>query len=264
MTLLDGKAYKNELEKYYKKTIEENNLDITLAIIQVGDIPESNIYIKNKINYCNKVGVKISLYKMESTTDEEIISLIDKLNKDDTVTGIILQSPTPGVDFNKCVEYIDVNKDVDGLTSGSKYLPCTVKGIIKLLKHYNIELKGTNVTILGRGKLVGKPLAIALTKEGCNVNVCHTQTDDITKYTKNSKIIVGAMGNPKYITLDMLSDGFIGIDAGTTFVDGKQVGDFDFDNVKDHAEYITPPVGGVGPMTVAMVVDNLIEMVNKK
>ena len=263
MVLLDGKKYRDELENLYKKEIEDNNLDITLAIIQVGDLPESNTYIKNKINFCNKVGVKTSLYKMEESTDEEVIALVDKLNKDDNVTGIILQSPTPGVDFNKCVEYIDVNKDVDGLVTGSKYLPCTVKGIIKLLKHYNIELKGTDVTILGRGKLVGKPLAIALTNEGSNVNVCHTQTDDITKYTKDSKIVVGAMGNPKYITLDMLSDGFIGVDAGTTFVDGKQVGDFDFDNVKEHASYITPPVGGVGPMTVAMIVDNLLEMKKK-
>ena len=269
MELLDGKKYRNELEALYKEEIKDNNLSIGLAIIQVGNSPESNTYIKNKINFCNKVGITVYLYQLDESSNEEVISIIEKFNKDGKVTGIILQSPTKGVDFDKCVEHIDESKDVDGLTSGNRLklergeesiLPCTVKGIIKLLEHYKIKIKGSNVVILGRGKLVGKPLADLLRNMGSNVTVCHSKTEDVSKYTKEADIVVGAMGNPKYIKKDMLKEGFIGIDAGTTYIDGKQVGDFDFDNVKDMSSYITPPIGGVGPMTVAMIVDNLIEM----
>ena len=273
MILLNGKEYRNELTEEYKKEITDNSLNIGLAIIQVGDIPESNIYVKNKINFCNKVGVNTYLYKVNNVYEKDVIDLINKLNEDEKVTGIILQSPTPGIDFDKCVEEIDISKDVDGLTSGNTYkiyrnekdaiLPCTVKGIIKLLEHYNIDLKGKNVTILGRGELVGKPLALALTNLNSTVTLCHSKTENVKEHVRNADIVVGAMGNPHYITKDMLKEGFIGVDAGTTFVDGKQVGDFDFDNVKDYSSYITPPVGGVGPMTVSMIVDNLIEMKKK-
>lgn len=273
MILLDGKEYRNELTEEYKKEIIDNKLNIGLAIIQVGDVPESNIYVRNKINFCKKVGVETYLYKLDNPSEEELIYLIKELNNNDSITGIILQSPTYGIDFDKCVEEIDTRKDVDGLTSSNTYkiyrnekdaiLPCTVKGIIKLLEHYNIDLEGKNVTILGRGELVGKPLALALTNLNCTVTLCHSKSKKVKEHVRGADIVVGAMGNPHYITKDMLREGFIGVDAGTTFVDGKQVGDFDFDNVKEYASFITPPVGGVGPMTVSMIVDNLIEMKKK-
>ena len=269
MQLLDGKKYSEELALIYKEQVS----NITLAIIQVGSNEANNIYVRNKISYCKLVGIDVCVYHIEENNFLELKELINKLNKDDSITGIILQSPTIGIDFEEAVNLIDPKKDVDGLTKYSisnlcnnkeSIIPCTVKGIIKLLEHYNITIKNKNITILGRSNVVGKPLALALKNRGANITVCHSKTEDLSLYTKSADIIISAVGKPNLVTKEMVKDGFIGIDVGINKVDDKIVGDFDFDNIKSKASYITPVPKGVGPMTVSMIVDNLIILKNKK
>lgn len=267
MEILNGKEYRKILLEEYKEKAKD--LNIGLAIIQVGNVDASNLYVGNKIKYCTEVGIDVNHYHLEETTEKELADLINTLNQDEKTTGIILQSPTPGIDFDKMAEMILPSKDVDGFTKENIYnlymndesiLPCTVKGIIKLLEHYNIPIEGSNVTIVGRGNIVGKPLSLTLENRNATVTLCHSKTDDLKMHTKNADIIVSAAGIPHLITDDMVKDGFVGIDVGINRLDGKLVGDFDFENVKEKASYITPVPGGVGPMTIAMIIDNLIEM----
>ncbi len=269
--ILDGKKLREELLASYKNIIEKENLKIKLAIIQVGDNEASNIYVKNKEKYCNMVGIKTDIYKLSSDTkEEELINLIDKLNKIKEVTGIILQSPVPKhIDYDRCSKTILSSKDVDGFTKENIYklymnedtiMPATVKGIIVLLKKYNINIDGSNVVIIGRGNIVGKPLSLALTNENATVSLLHSHTKDITKYTKEADIIISACGTPKIITSDMIKDNSVVIDVGVNRINGKIVGDVDFESVSKKASYITPNPGGVGPMTIAMIIDNLIKL----
>ena len=269
--ILDGKKLREELLANYKKIIEKENLKIKLAIIQVGDNEASNIYVKNKEKYCNMVGIKTDIYKLSSDTkEEELINLIDKLNKIEEVTGIILQSPVPKhINYDKCSKTILSSKDVDGFTKENIYklymnedtiMPATVKGIIVLLKKYNINIDGSNVVIIGRGNIVGKPLSLALTNENATVSLLHSHTKDITKYTKEADIIISACGTPNIITSDMIKDNSVVIDVGVNRINGKIVGDVDFESVSKKASYITPNPGGVGPMTIAMIIDNLIKL----
>ena len=270
MEILNGAEYRNLLLEKYRD--ETSGLDIKLAIIQVGNNKASDLYVGNKIKYCNKAGIEVNHYHFDEATEEEISSLIDSLNNDDEITGIILQSPTPGIDFDKMAEMINPDKDVDGFTSANIFrlymndeniLPCTVKGIIKLKEFYGIELSGSNVAVVGRGNIVGKPLTLALENRDATVTLCHSKTHDLEKIVKNTDIVISAVGKPNLIKADMVKDGFVGIDVGINHFDGKLVGDFDFDDVKDKASFITPVPGGVGPMTVAMIIDNLIEMKQK-
>ena len=269
--ILDGKKLREELLANYKNIIEKENLKIKLAIIQVGDNEASNIYVKNKEKYCNMVGIKTDIYKLSSDTkEEELINLIDKLNKIKEVTGIILQSPVPKhIDYDKCSKTILSSKDVDGFTKENIYklymnedtiMPATVKGIIVLLKKYNINIDGSSVVIIGRGNIVGKPLSLALTNENATVSLLHSHTKDITKYTKEADIIISACGTPNIITSDMIKDNAVVIDVGVNRINGKIVGDVDFESVSKKASYITPNPGGVGPMTIAMIIDNLIKL----
>ena len=269
--ILDGKKLRDELLVQYKEKIKEEKLNITLAIILVGNNEASKLYIKNKEKYCTEVGIKVDKYLLaEDTSEEVLINLIKDLNEDEKVTGIILQSPVPdGIDFDKCSGMILPSKDVDGFTKDNVYnlylnkksiLPCTVKGIIKLLEHYNIEINGKNVAIIGRGNIVGKPLAMALENRNATVSLLHSKTKDLKMFTKDADIVVVACGIPKLLKKDMIKEGSVVIDVGISRVDGKIVGDIDFDNIKDIATFVTPNPGGVGPMTVAMIIDNLIEM----
>lgn len=275
MTLLDGKSYREELLKEYKKEIEDKKLDITLAIIQIGNEPSSIAYIKNKIKYCDMVGIRTRLHYLGSkTTNEELKILINKLNLDDNITGIILQSPVPkGIDYVSCANLIDPKKDIDGFTKENIYnlynnkkgiVPCTPKGVVKLLKHYDIKLAGKTITLLGRGLVAGRPLMLMLENENATVTLCHSKTKNLKAITKEADIVISAVGKPNLITGDMVKEGFIGVDIGLTSVDGKLVGDFDFEAVKDKASYITPSPGGVGPMTISMIIENLIEAKNNK
>lgn len=269
--ILDGKKLRDELLVQYKEKIKEEKLNITLAIILVGNNEASKLYIKNKEKYCTEVGIKVDKYLLaEDTSEEVLINLIKDLNEAKEVTGIILQSPVPnGIDFDKCSGMILPSKDVDGFTKDNVYnlylnkksiLPCTVKGIIKLLEHYNIEINGKNVAIIGRGNIVGKPLAMALENRNATVSLLHSKTKDLKMFTKDADIVVVACGIPKLLKKDMIKEGSVVIDVGISRVDGKIVGDIDFDNIKDIATFVTPNPGGVGPMTVAMIIDNLIEM----
>ncbi len=269
--ILDGKKLRDELLVQYKEKIKEEKLNITLAIILVGNNEASKLYIKNKEKYCTEVGIKVDKYLLDEDTSEEVlINLIKDLNEDEKVTGIILQSPVPdGIDFDKCSGMILPSKDVDGFTKDNVYnlylnkksiLPCTVKGIIKLLEHYNIEINGKNVAIIGRGNIVGKPLAMALENRNATVSLLHSKTKDLKMFTKDADIVVVACGIPKLLKKDMIKEGSVVIDVGISRVDGKIVGDIDFDNIKDIALFVTPNPGGIGPMTIAMIIDNLIEM----
>ncbi len=269
--ILDGKKLRDELLVQYKEKIKEEKLNITLAIILVGNNEASKLYIKNKEKYCTEVGIKVDKYLLDEDISEKVlINLIKDLNEDEKVTGIILQSPVPnGIDFDKCSGMILPSKDVDGFTKDNVYnlylnkksiLPCTVKGIIKLLEYYNIEINGKNVAIIGRGNIVGKPLAMALENRNATVSLLHSKTKDLKMFTKDADIVVVACGIPKLLKKEMIKEGSVVIDVGISRVDGKIVGDIDFDNIKDIALFVTPNPGGIGPMTIAMIIDNLIEM----
>lgn len=268
--ILDGKKVRNESLNHYKDIIDSNNLKLKLAIIYVGEHKPSEVYINNKIKYCNMVGIETELIHLDiNTTEEQLISLINKLNKDDSVTGMIVQSPIPPqLDFEKCISFIDENKDIDGLTDANFLKltrneeclhPCTSKGIMNLLSYYDIDVNGKDVCIIGRGKLVGKPLFYEMINNNATVTLCHSKTKDLKHHTLNADIIVSATGAKHILTSDMIKDGSIVIDAGITVIDGKIYGDVDYDAVKDKCSYITPNPGGVGPMTIATIIENLIK-----
>lgn len=271
MNLLDGKKVRDEVLEDLKKKIAENNLAIKLAIILVGNNEASKIYIRNKEKACKNVGIEVEKHLLdEKTREEDLIDLINKLNEDASVTGIILQSPVPThIDFDKCSGLIRASKDVDGFTEENIYnlylgndtiMPCTVKGIIRLLEYYDIPLEGANVVIVGRGNIVGHPLSLALINKNATVTVAHSKTKDLSNVTKNADILISATGVAHLITRDMVKPGAVVVDVGVSRIDGHIVGDVDFDNVKDVASWITPNPGGVGPMTVAMIIDNLFMM----
>lgn len=269
--ILDGKTLKQKILDENKKIINDNNYKIKLAIILVGNDEASKIYIRNKELACNYVGIEVDRYLLDEETKEEyLIELINKLNNDNKITGIILQSPVPSqIDFNKCSGLINAKKDVDGFTKENIYnlylgvdtiLPCTVKGIIKLLEEYKIKISGENVVIVGRGNIVGHPLSLAMLNKDATVTIAHSKTKNLKDITKKADILISATGIPHLIKEDMIKENATIIDVGVAKIDGKIVGDVDFLNVSKKAKYITPNPGGVGPMTVAMIIDNLIFM----
>ena len=269
--ILDSKTLKQKILDENKKIINDNNYKIKLAIILVGNNEASKIYIRNKELACNYVGIEVDKYLLDEETKEEyLIELINKLNSDNKITGIILQSPVPSqIDFNKCSGLINAKKDVDGFTKENIYnlylgvdtiLPCTVKGIIKLLEEYKIKISGENVVIVGRGNIVGHPLSLAMLNKDATVTIAHSKTNNLKDITKKADILISATGIPHLIKEDMIKENATIIDVGVAKIDGKIVGDVDFLNVSKKAKYITPNPGGVGPMTVAMIIDNLIFM----
>ncbi len=275
MTLLDGKKVSNEIIEEVKKKIEKNNLKLNFAIIWVGNDEASEIYVNNKIKKCEYVGIKTKLYHLEEDVkEEEILNLIDKLNKDVLVNGILLQSPVPKhIDIIKCFNRIDYKKDIDGFSNISvgnlalgrpTNISCTPKGIIRLLDYYKINLEGMNVCLINRSNIVGKPLLQLLLERNATVTVCHSKTKDLKFFTKNADIVISAVGKPNFITEDMVKDNVIIIDVGISRKDGKVVGDVDYLNVKEKASYITPVPGGVGPMTIAMILENIINTKEEK
>lgn len=269
--ILDGKMVRDKILDELKLKIEQENLSIKLAIILVGNNEASKIYIKNKEKACNYVGIDVEKYILPEDTEEQtLLELIKKLNADINITGIILQSPVPEyIDYDKCSNLIDAKKDVDGFTRDNIYnlylgkdtiLPCTVKGIIKLLEYYKIPISGENIVIVGRGNIVGHPLSLALENLNATVTLAHSKTKNLGDVTKNADILISATGVKHLITKDMVKKGTTVIDVGVTRENGHIYGDVDFDSVSDVAGYITPNPGGVGPMTVAMIIDNLIWM----
>jgi len=273
--ILNGYEIAEKRREQLKEKIEElKNLRIIpkLAVIQVGSNDASNIYIRNKKNTCEKVGIEFELYSYEETiTFEELKEEISKLNKDKKIHGILVQSPLPKhLNESEVFNVIQKEKDVDGFTTeniGALWnnktglISCTPKGIITLLKEYQIKIEGKHVVILGRSNIVGKPLALLFLNENASVTILHSKSKDIKTLTAQADILVSAVGKPNLVTKDMVKKGAIVIDVGINRIDGHIKGDVDFESVSEIASYITPVPKGVGPMTIESILENVIEAI---
>lgn len=275
MILLDGKKVSNEIINNIKIEISSLERKIGFAIIWVGDNEASSIYVRNKLKKCEELGIDGKLFHLEeNATEEDVINLIEKLNTDKNINGILLQSPVPnGINIINCFNKINPAKDIDGFSCisvgnlwlGNPYhISCTPKGIIRLLDAYNIDLNGKSVCLINRSNIVGKPLFNLLINRNATVTMCHSKTVDIKDYTRNADIVISAVGKPNFITSDMVKDGVIIIDVGINRVDGKVKGDVDFESVSKKASYITPVPGGVGPMTIAMIFENILNVMKEE
>ena len=275
MKIIDGKKLRDEIIIELKKEVKQYMIKPCLAVIQIGDDPASNTYIKSKEKACNEIGMYFKHLKFtEDAKEIEVINKILELNNDEYVHGILLQLPIPEK-FNpdKLINYIARNKDVDGLTDinlGKLYnnkpclISCTPQGIMKLLENESIDLEGKNVTIVGRSNLVGKPLLGLMLNKNATVTICHSKTENLSKHTKNADILVVAVGKKHFIKENMVKDGAVVIDVGINKEEGKLYGDVDFEKVKEKVSLITPVPGGVGPMTVAMLMKNVIAAYQKQ
>ena len=274
--VIDGRAISEGIRSELKQSIKYEMLKPSIAVIQVGDNEASNTYVKNKEKACNDVGIYFRHYKFEDGESElSIINKIKELNNDEYVNGVIIQLPLPdGYNEKRLINTIINSKDVDGLTdintgrlvNGRKTLvPCTAAGVIELLKRSNVEITGKRVVLVGRGKLTCKPLIQLFLNEDATVTVCHSKTEDLASITKNADILVSAVGINNIITEDMVKAGVVVIDVGINFETGKISGDVDFDKVSKKASLITKTPGGVGPMTVTMLLKNTVYCyLNKK
>ena len=274
--IIDGKAISKEIKDELKVKVEElkkEGKEPCLAVILVGNDPASTVYVGNKKKACEYIGIKSLSYELpETTSEDELLSLIDKLNKDDSVNGILVQLPLPkGIDEDKVIKAISPEKDVDGfhpssvgaLLIGQKgFLPCTPAGIIQLLKRSGIEIAGKECVVVGRSNIVGKPMAVLLLRENGTVTVCHSKTEDLKNVCKRADILVVAIGKPRFITEEYVKEGAVVIDVGIhRNENNKLCGDVDYDAVAPHTSYITPVPGGVGPMTIAMLMNNCVNSV---
>ncbi len=272
--ILNGKEVSQKIKEELKKEVEElkgNNIFPKLAVIMVGEDPSSKIYVRNKSIACMEVGIEYEEYLLnDNTTMDELLGLIDKLNKDDSVNGILLQSPIPrGLDINEAFKAIDPKKDVDGFNpcnvgklclGQDSLVSCTPYGIIKLLEEYGINIEGKDAVVVGRSNIVGKPMMQCLLNKNATVTICHSKTIKLERATQKADILVVAIGKPKFITKDMVKEGAIVVDVGINRgEDGKLCGDVDYDGVAEVASYITPVPGGVGPMTIAMLMNNIVK-----
>ena len=246
-----------------------------LAVIIVGNDPASRVYVNNKKKGCEQTGMNSFEYALpEETTTEELISLIEKLNGEKDVHGILCQLPVPKhIDEEKVLNAISPDKDVDAfhpvncgkvMTGDYTFAPCTPAGMVEMLKHYNIPVAGKHCVIIGRSNIVGKPMAMLMLKENATVTVCHSKTQNLSEITKQADILVAAVGRPKFVTPDMVKDGAVVLDVGINRMeDGKLCGDVDFDAVCKKTSYITPVPGGVGPMTITMLLKNTLAAAEK-
>ena len=270
MVEMKGKDFREKNLPKLRKKIEKLGVQLGLVVIQVGEDEASKVYVKQKEKLALELGYNFihKKYK-EDVTNEKIINYIKKLNKDETIDGIIVQMPLPKhLDTELIQNTINPLKDVDGLTyiNAGKLVqdvpalvPCTPKGIIDLLDDFKIELDGKNVVVIGRSILVGKPMANLLVNRNATVTLCHSHTSDIKQYTKNADIVIVAVGKAGFLTGDMVKKDVVVIDVGINRIDGKLYGDVDFDKVSKKAAYITPVPGGVGPMTVYELMNNVYE-----
>lgn len=277
--IIDGKVISKQIKDELKEEVaalKEQGKNVCLAVIQVGSDPASTVYVSNKKKACAYIGIESLAYELkEETTEEELVVLVQELNADEHVNGILVQLPLPAhINEDRIIQTIAPEKDVDGfhpisvgnLVIGTEgFLPCTPAGIIQLLKRSDIEIQGKECVIVGRSNIVGKPMAILLLRENGTVTVTHSRTKDLKEVTKRADILVVAMGKPKFITEEYVKDGAVIIDVGMhRNAENKLCGDVDFDRVKDMASAITPVPGGVGPMTIAMLMNNCVESVRKK
>lgn len=267
--ILDGKKIRDIILDEIKLEVSELSVKPKLVVIQMGDNDGGNIYIKNKSKMCNYIGYDFEYIRLDDVDMDMLLELIDKLNNDDLVNGIMVQLPLPkNIDVLRVINEISPLKDVDGLTdlnngmlfhNKDSLYSCTPCGVMELLDRYGVSVRGKNVVIVGKSDLVGKPMAMMMLNKGATVTICHSQTKKIDEYTKRADIIVSAVGKPNFITEDMISEGAIVIDVGINVLNNKICGDVDFNGVKDKVKYITPVPGGVGPMTVAMLAKNILK-----
>lgn len=269
--LLDGKKLANKIRGELAKKVKENELKPNLAVILCGNNEASKIYVNIKSRYCKEVGIDFQEYYLsEDVSEKELLELIEKLNNDKNINGILVQYPVPKqIDLQKVANKILPEKDVDGFNpynigllniGNPNFIPCTPYGIMKLFEEYNIDLVGKKAVIIGRSNVVGKPMAECLLNAGATITVCHSKTEDLKAELLNADIIISSAGKRNLVTADMVKDGAIVIDVGTNRDEnGKICGDVDYENVKNKASYITPNPGGVGPMTVAMLLNNVVK-----
>lgn len=272
--IIDGKGLAKKIRENLKKDVEElkkEGIIPKFAVILIGDDPASKIYVRNKNKACIEIGIDYEEHVLkQDTTMEELLKLIDKLNNNKSINGILLQSPLPKhLDINEALKRIDYKKDVDGfnpinvgkLSLGQDcFISCTPYGIIKMLEEYKIPIEGKKAVIIGRSNIVGKPLIQCLLSKNATVTVCHSKTQNIEEITKSSDIIITAMGKPRFLKENMVKQGATVIDVGINRMEnGKIVGDVDFEEVSKKTSYITPVPGGVGPMTIAMLMNNIIK-----
>lgn len=274
MILIDGKGTAKRIRETLKNEVEELkkiNINPKLAVIMVGDNSASQIYVRNKSKACNEIGIEFEEHLLpENTTQNELIDLIEKLNNRKEINGILLQSPIPdALDINEAFRKISPEKDVDGFNpinvgklvlNQNTFISCTPFGIIKLLEEYGISIEGKQAVIVGRSNIVGKPMSSCLLNKNATVTICHSKTKDLPSITKQADILVAAIGKSEFITEDMVKEGAVVIDVGINRDEnGKLKGDVDFENVSKKASYITPVPGGVGPMTIAMLMYNVVK-----
>lgn len=271
-TIMDGKALSKKIREQVKEEVDrlkQKNIFPKLAVIMVGEDPASKVYVRNKSKACSDTGIEYEEFLLdENTSMDELLKVIKELNERKDVHGILLQSPIPKpLDIYTAFETIDFRKDVDGFhpvnigrlaLKRQTFISCTPHGVMKLLEEYNINLKGANVVILGRSNIVGKPLAQCLLNEDATVTICHSKTKNIEEITKNADILISAIGKPKFVTADMIKEGAVVIDVGINRLETGIVGDVDFEEISKKASYITPVPGGVGPMTIAMLLHNVV------
>lgn len=275
MVIIDGKAIASEIQDSIKNEVINLKRKPGLAVILVGEDPASEVYVKNKEKTCGKLGIKSFMYKLpESTSQDELLKLIEELNENHDIDGILLQHPVPNhIDEAKVFNAISPDKDVDGFNTINKgrlavgedaFVACTPLGVVELLKHANIEISGKHAVIIGRSNIVGKPLYELMLRENATVTVCHSRTKNIKEICKIADILVVALGKPNFVTGDMVKEGAVVIDVGINRVEGKLVGDVDFESVSKKACAITPVPGGVGPMTITMLMKNVMKSYWKK
>jgi len=276
--IIDGKELAKKIRANLKIECEElknKQINPKLAVIMVGDDPASKVYVRNKSRVCEDVGIEYKEYLLSSNTKQkELIELIEKLNQDKTINGI-LQSPIPAnLDINEAFRTISPQKDVDGFNpvnvgklvlNQDTFVSCTPYGIMKMFEKYNIDLTGKNVVILGRSNIVGKPLMHCCLNKNATVTVCHSKTQNLAQKAKEADILISAIGKSQFVTVDMVKENAVVIDVGINRLEnGKITGDVDFENVKEKASYITPVPGGVGPMTIAMLMNNVIKATKRQ
>ena len=274
MILIDGKKVsaevRNRLAEETKILKEKTGKEPGLATVLVGDDPASAVYVRNKNKTCRELGFQSFENQLSSdTTEEQLLNLIDDLNSNPNVHGILVQLPLPDqIDSEKILQAIDPKKDVDGfhpvnvgkLVVGNALLtPCTPTGIIELLDHYGIEISGKHAVIVGRSNIVGKPVSMLLLQRNATITICHSRTKNLEEVTRGADILIAAVGRPHFVTENMVNEGAAVIDVGINRVDGKLTGDVDFEPVSKKASYITPVPGGVGPMTIALLMENTLK-----
>ena len=269
--IIDGKLISTQVKDECKERVAKEGLDVTLAVIQVGNDPASTVYVGNKKKACEYIGIRSLSYELpEETTEEELLSLVEKLNEDVSVHGILVQLPLPKhIDEDRVIQTISPKKDVDGfhpqsvgaLSIGQPgFVSCTPAGIIQLLRRSGVEMEGKECVIVGRSNIVGKPMALLMLRENATVTICHSRTKNLQEVTKRADILIVAIGKPKFITSDYVKEGAVVIDVGIhRNENNKLCGDVDFDDVEPIASAITPVPGGVGPMTIAMLMNNCVE-----